>query len=84
MLATKNIQDYYQINHRLASSGQPTPEQFAAIADAEYQIIVNLATSSSTNALLNQGAIVTDLGMIYLQIPVIVMLPSDAIQGDRF
>ncbi|MEM8830316.1 MAG: hypothetical protein AAGE96_13295 [Cyanobacteria bacterium P01_G01_bin.19] len=26
--------------------------------------------SSSTNAIANEGAIVTDLGMIYLQIPV--------------
>ena len=67
----KSIRDYYQINQNLATSGQPTPEQFQLIADAGYQIIINLAMSISTNALKNEGAIVTDLGMVYVQIPVV-------------
>ena len=67
----KSISDYYQINQNLATSGQPTPEQFQLIADAGYQIIINLAMSISTNALKNEGAIVTDLGMVYVQIPVV-------------
>jgi len=66
-----NIQDYYQINENLATSGQPTPEQFQSIADVGYRVIINLAMSSSTNALANEGAIVTDLGLVYVQIPVV-------------
>ena len=64
------IRDYYQISDRLATSGQPNPEQFKSIAESGYQIIINLAVSSSTNAIANEGVIVTDLGMVYLQIPV--------------
>ena len=67
----KNIQDYYQISDRLATSGQPTKEQFNLIAKSGYQIIINLAMSTSTNALANEGVIVTDLGMVYIQIPVV-------------
>ncbi len=66
-----NIQDYYQISDRQATSGQPTKEQFELIAKSRYQIIINLAMSTSTNALANEGAIVTDLGMVYVQIPVV-------------
>lgn len=66
----KNVQDYYQIGDSLATSGQPTPQEFEQIAQAGYQVVINLATSSSTNALDNEGVIVTDLGMVYVQIPV--------------
>lgn len=67
----KSIKDYYQIGEAIATSGQPTPSEFAAIAQAGYRAVINLATSTSTNALDNEGVIVTDLGMIYIQIPVV-------------
>lgn len=67
----KNIQNYYQISDLLATSGQPTVQQFSLIAQAGYHAVINLALSSSTNALTNEGVIVTDLGMVYVQIPVI-------------
>lgn len=67
----ENIRDYYQIDDRLATSGQPTVEQFELIAKSGYQVVINLAMSMSTNAIANEGAIVTDLGMVYLQIPVV-------------
>ncbi|MCC0175666.1 protein tyrosine phosphatase family protein [Waterburya agarophytonicola K14] len=72
----KSIQDYYQINENIATSGQPTPEQFPWIKDAGYRVIVNLAMSCSTNALANEGAIVTDLGLVYIQIPVVWENPT--------
>jgi protein tyrosine phosphatase (PTP) superfamily phosphohydrolase (DUF442 family) len=72
----KNIRDYYQINNHLATSGQPTSEQFQSIKEAGYQVIVNLAMSCSTNALINEGAIVTDLGLVYVQIPVVWENPT--------
>ena len=67
----KSIRDYYQISDRLATSGQPTPQEFLVIAQTGYQTVINLATTSSTNALVNEGAIVTDLGMVYIHIPVV-------------
>jgi protein tyrosine phosphatase (PTP) superfamily phosphohydrolase (DUF442 family) len=72
----ETIRDYYQISDRLGTSGQPAPEEFAAIAHAGYQAVINLATSNSTNALANEGIMVTDLGMVYVQIPVIWDQPT--------
>lgn len=67
----KNIRDYYQISDVLATSGQPNPSEFALIAQAKYRVVINLATSRSTNALDNEAVIVTNLGMVYMQIPVV-------------
>ncbi|MEL6437661.1 MAG: protein tyrosine phosphatase family protein [Cyanobacteria bacterium J06621_8] len=70
------IPDYYLINDALATSGQPTPQQFGLIAQAGYQAVINLAISSSSNAVANEGAIVTDLGLIYVHIPVLWDAPQ--------
>lgn len=67
----ETIGDYYQINDCLATSGQPTPQEFTLIARSGYGVIINLATSRSTNALANEGVLVTDLNLIYVQIPVL-------------
>jgi len=67
----ETIRDYYQIDRNLATSGQPTASEFESIAQAQYRLIINLATSRSTNAIANEGVIVTDLGMVYVQIPVL-------------
>ena len=72
----ESIKDYYQISDRLATSGQPTSQQFKSIKEAGYQVIINLAMSCSTNAIANEGAIVTDLGLVYVQIPVVWEAPT--------
>jgi protein tyrosine phosphatase (PTP) superfamily phosphohydrolase (DUF442 family) len=71
-----DIINYYQIDARLATSGQPTVEQFQQIADAGYEIIINLALSDSSNAIAEEDAIVTGLGMVYAHIPVIWEHPT--------
>ena len=70
------IDNYYQINDRVATSGQPTEEQFQMIADAGYKVVINLALSTSTNAIPNESEIVADLGMMYFQIPVVWEAPT--------
>ena len=75
-LDIEEIADYYQISDRLATSGQPTLEQFELIAQSGYKTIVNLAMSCSTNAMSNEGAVVTDLGIVYVQIPVVWEKPN--------
>ena len=60
----------------MATSGQPTRQQFELIKEAGYQIVINLAMSCSTNAIANEGAIVTDLGLVYVQIPVVWENPT--------
>lgn len=61
---------------RIGTAGQPTGEQFAAIQAAGYQVVVNLALPTSTNALPDEAERVTALGMTYVHIPVIWEAPT--------
>ena len=70
------IYNYEQITDWLGTSGQPTEAQFSAIAEAEFKAVMNLALPTSDNALVNEGSIVTGLGMAYFQIPVEMENPT--------
>ncbi|MGB3692580.1 MAG: protein tyrosine phosphatase family protein [Spirulinaceae cyanobacterium] len=71
-----NIDNFLQISDSVATSGQPTPEQIQAIGEAKYQVVVNLALATSTNALTNEQEIVEAMGMEYGHIPVIWENPT--------
>ena len=64
------IYNYLPISTQLATSGQPTTNQFSAIQRAGYSIIINLAPANAENALRNEAAVVASLGMDYINIPV--------------
>lgn len=70
----RSILNHVQINKRLSTSGQPSPNQFKDIADAGYTSIINLAMPDSTNALPDEGGFTSELGVNYFHIPV----PFDA------
>lgn len=69
-----NILNYRHITENIASSGQPNEAEFAAIADAGYDVIINLAMPDSENVIPSEGHLVTANNMIYIHIPV----PFDA------
>lgn len=66
----ENIEAFLPISATLATSGQPTVDQFSAIQSANYRLIVNLATPTSTNWNPDEPKIVEDLGMEYVSIPI--------------
>lgn len=70
------IYNFVKLSDSIATAGQPTIEQFTAIRDAGYQIVVNLALPTSTNALANEPELVEALGMEYVPIPVIWENPT--------
>lgn len=70
------IRNYYRVSDRLSCSGQPTREQFAEIARAGYEVVINLALPTSDSALADEGAIVTGLGMSYFHLPVLWESPT--------
>jgi protein tyrosine phosphatase (PTP) superfamily phosphohydrolase (DUF442 family) len=65
-----DIYNYLPISDRLATAGQPTADQFAAIAQADFAVVINLAMPTSTNALPDEPAVVEAQGMTYCPIPV--------------
>lgn len=64
------VLNYLQINDCISTSGQPTAEQFQDIAGAGFTTVINLALPTSDNAIVDEGGIVTGLGMDYFHIPV--------------
>jgi protein tyrosine phosphatase (PTP) superfamily phosphohydrolase (DUF442 family) len=74
----QEIRSYLPISDTLATAGQPTPEQLAAVRDAGYQVVINLAMPTSTSALPNEAQIVAELGMDYVHIPVVWRNPTSA------
>jgi protein tyrosine phosphatase (PTP) superfamily phosphohydrolase (DUF442 family) len=66
----ENICNFLWLSDRLATAGQPTIEQYPAIAAAGYRVVINLALTDSPNAVADEAAIVRNLGLDYIQIPV--------------
>ena len=69
-MALQDIYNFLPLSTALATSGQPTTEQFSEIAAANYQTVINLALPTSDNALSNEAGLVAGLGMQYVHIPV--------------
>lgn len=74
-----HIINYIPVSDQLATSGQPTPVQIEAIGAAGYDCVINLALHDSTDALYEEGGMVSEAGMNYFHIPV----PFDAPTGEH-
>ena len=74
----KGILNTIVINDRIATSGQPSPNQFAEIANADFTSVINLAMPDSTNALPDEGGFVSEVGMNYFHIPIPFDAPTRA------
>ncbi len=64
------IINFRQYSERFASAGQPTREQFQAIADQGFERVVYIAFTNNPNALADADQVVKELGMEYMQVPV--------------
>lgn len=71
-----NITNYLEIYPWLGTSGMPTSDQIKSIADANYQVVINLALDGSPRAISDERELVTSLGMEYIHIPVIWESPQ--------
>ncbi len=76
--AIASIYNYRKITENLHSSGQPTARQFAAIRDAGFQRVINLAPHDAENALDDEAGLLAAMDMQYTHIPVHFKNPSDA------
>ena len=64
------ILNYVKINELISTSGQPKIEELELIANEGFEVVVNLAMSTTSNALENEDKIVSSLNMSYIHIPV--------------
>lgn len=78
-MSTAKLEDIYnfvKLSDSIATAGQPAESQFDAIKAAGYEVVVNLALPTSTNALPNEQQLVEAQGMEYVHIPVIWENPT--------
>jgi len=70
------VLNFLRISDALGTAGQPTAEQFSDVRAAGYQVVINLALPTSTNALPNEPELVTGQGMEYVHLPVVWEAPT--------
>lgn len=64
------ILNYVKINELISTSGQPKIEELELIANEGFEVVINLAVNTTSNALENEDKIVSSLNMSYIHIPV--------------
>jgi protein tyrosine phosphatase (PTP) superfamily phosphohydrolase (DUF442 family) len=65
-----DIYKYRRAEERIATAGQPTVEQLAAVAAAGCSTVINLGLHDADYALHDERGTVESLGMTYVHIPV--------------
>ncbi len=64
------IRNYIEYSPTFASAGQPSLEQLDAVKAAGFERIIYIAFSNSNGAISDEDAIVKEMGMDYVQVPV--------------
>jgi protein tyrosine phosphatase (PTP) superfamily phosphohydrolase (DUF442 family) len=72
----EDIDNFLQLSDRIATAGQPTIDLYPAIVSAGYQVVINLALTDSPSALVDELTIARNLGLEYIQLPVIWTEPT--------
>ena len=62
--------NFTQVHERLHTAGQPSEETLSRLAGYGYDMVVNLATPASEDAIPTEGKLVTANGLTYVNIPV--------------
>ena len=78
MASIEEIRGFLRLDDRVATSGMPRPEHFAAMRAAGFDVVINLALPTSDHALANEGDLVSQQGMTYVHIPVNFERPTPA------
>ena len=71
------IYNFLAVSDDLGTAGQPTAAQLAAVKEAGYDVVINLALGTTPRDLSNEADLVTGQGMEYIHIPVIFDNPTD-------
>lgn len=62
--------NYVVASERLHTAGQPNKMQLSSIMDLGFDLVINLATPTSQNAVPIEGQLIAAAGVSYLNIPV--------------
>ena len=76
--ALQGIYNYRRLTDLIATAGQPSEEELAAVARAGFEVVVNLALHDAEYSLPDERWTVESLGMRYIHIPVVWERPLHA------
>jgi len=74
----ETIYNWFRLDDRLTTSGQPSEDHLAGIRDMGVRHIVNLGLHTHERALPDEAGSVAALGMTYIHIPVDFQNPTEA------
>jgi protein tyrosine phosphatase (PTP) superfamily phosphohydrolase (DUF442 family) len=77
------IPNYLVLPNGVGTGGQPSEAQLRELAEAGYEVVINLALPTSPNALADEAGTVAGAGMEYISIPVEWERPAEA-DYERF
>lgn len=70
------IRNYIEYSPTFSSAGQPTVEQLEAVKAAGFEKVIYIAFTNGRSSIESEDAIVKELGMDYVHIPVIWDAPT--------
>lgn len=71
----QDIINYIKVDDMLSTSGQPTKAQFKRIAEAGFEVVINLAMHNK-GALKAEDKIISKAGMVHIHIPITWKAPE--------
>lgn len=74
--ALEEIYNFRWCTSDLASAGQPLAEEFFAIAQAGFEVVINLALLDAEYSVPDEPGLVRSLGMEFIHIPVVWKQPT--------
>lgn len=69
-MGVSDIYNFIEIDQTIATSGQPTEDQFRDARDQGYEVVINLAPDGLETSLPEERELLAALGMEYHHIPV--------------
>ncbi len=74
--ALADILAFQYVHENLSTSGQPNFDELALIANAGFEVVINLALTDASNVLVGEDRRVLELGMDYINLPLLFDRPS--------
>ncbi len=71
-----DILAFQYVNENLSTSGQPSFDELALIANTGFEVVINLALTDASNVLVGEDRRVLELGMDYINLPILFDRPS--------
>jgi protein tyrosine phosphatase (PTP) superfamily phosphohydrolase (DUF442 family) len=76
-MAIEDIKNFVAVSDHLATAGQPSARQLEEIAQAGFEVVVNLGLLDPRYCLPDEAGLVGSLGMAYHHIPVDFQAPRE-------